>query len=130
MKSNTADTSTSSAITDPILSSLRDPVQPPGEGRQGSSSGNENTGKGVVESSQESGPSQQDMSGSGEVTREEDTSVNMPGFGRVNSTALSDGANQQEVVSPENIYLLVSDSTDLIPIPFMASSPALVWMSG
>jgi C1A family cysteine protease len=128
MKPNPANTSIPSISTDPVLSGLRDPVQSPDESRKSSSSGNEGAGSSVPESSQESGPSQEDLSGSEELTRDED--ISGPGFLTVNSTVTLDGVNPQQVVSPENIYLWVSDNTDRIPIPFMLFSPALVRVNG
>jgi len=123
-------------MTDPVLSGHGDPVPLPGEHTTGASygkegdSGEENTVKEVIQSSQESYPSRQERDTGGDVTTIENTFGNLPGFRAVNSTVTQGEANLPAVISPENIYLLVSDNKELIPMPFMVSSPALVRITG
>jgi hypothetical protein len=116
--------------TDPVLSGLRDPVQRPVEQNQVSSPGDENTGNVVNLSPQEYDSPQKDLSNSGEVANGEDASGGIGGFGTVDNAATKGGADQAETLAPEKIYLLVSDNTDLIPVPFMISAPPLIRISG
>jgi C1A family cysteine protease len=132
MRPNPDNTSAPAGMTDPVLSGSRDPVPLPGQHTTRVSegdSGGENTVKEVIQSSQESYPSPQERDSGGDVGTMENTSGNLPGFGAVNSTMTQGERNLPAVISPENIYLMVPDTTDLIPFPFMVSSPALVRIS-